>query len=141
MSPETLKQKEKDIIHPWPNTYTFTKSLSERALQKHREHIPLCIVRPAIIYAAYMEPFPGWTDSLAAGGLVIVFHGMGFLRNLAMNPNIRIDFVPVDFVSRAIILGTAYQSYKDSLTMIHSSTRHLSSITLKFFSDTITEYF
>ncbi len=69
MTPEQLLAKEKEIITPWPNTYTYTKSLSERSLQKHRGNIPVCILRPAIIYAAYSEPLPGWTDSLAAGGI------------------------------------------------------------------------
>ena len=41
------------IIAPWQNTYTFTKNLSERALKKFRGDVPLCIVRPAIIIAAY----------------------------------------------------------------------------------------
>lgn len=81
--------------------------MSERALQKNRGDIPVCILRPAIIYASYSEPCPGWTDSLAAGGLLIVLHGLGILNNLVMNSETRVDLVPVDFVSKAILLGTA----------------------------------
>jgi hypothetical protein len=47
----------------------------------------MCILRPAIIYASYSEPFPGWTDSLAAGGILIVLAGTGILRNLGINPD------------------------------------------------------
>ena len=69
--------------------------------------MPVCIIRPAIIYAAYNEPFPGWTDSLAAGGFLIIMSGLGILRNLPIANTNRCDFVPVDFVSNAIILATA----------------------------------
>jgi hypothetical protein len=84
---------------------------------------------------------PGWTDSLAAGGLLIVFHGLGILRMLMMTPDHRVDLVPVDFVSKAILLGTANQVGKNSLTVIHSSTRHLSSCTIKEFSGLVTTHF
>jgi hypothetical protein len=32
ISPEMLLKQEKELIAPWINTYTFTKSLSERAI-------------------------------------------------------------------------------------------------------------
>ena len=48
-----MLQHTKQLITPWPNTYTFTKNLAERALQKHRERFPVLILRPAIIICAY----------------------------------------------------------------------------------------
>jgi len=32
MGPEKVQEKEKEIIGKWPNTYTFTKSLTEKVL-------------------------------------------------------------------------------------------------------------
>jgi fatty acyl-CoA reductase len=95
------------IIAPWPNTYTFTKSLSERSLVKHRENIPLMILRPSIIICSNNEPVPGWTDSLAAAGALTLTLGIGILRYFNTEKTTRGDLIPVDFVSNSIIIGTA----------------------------------
>jgi hypothetical protein len=77
LTPDQLLQNEKSIISPWPNTYTFTKNLSERNLQKHRGSVPLLIVRPSIICSSISEPHPGWTDSLAAAGAMTIPGAIG----------------------------------------------------------------
>lgn len=53
MSPETLKLKEEEILGKFPNSYTFTKNLAERALMKFRGNVPLLILRPAIVIATH----------------------------------------------------------------------------------------
>ena len=44
MNVDDLKSKEKQIIHPWPNTYTYSKNLCERALKVNRGNVPMVIV-------------------------------------------------------------------------------------------------
>ena len=46
-----------------PNTYTFTKALAEKYLIENCAQIPIIIVRPSIVVAAWKEPFPGWVDN------------------------------------------------------------------------------
>ena len=70
------------MIKPWPNTYTFTKNLAERTLKKRRGNISLHILRPAIIVAAYREPFPGWIDALTAASPIILLVAHGVLTKL-----------------------------------------------------------
>jgi fatty acyl-CoA reductase len=82
--------------------------LSERSLLKHRGNVPLFILRPAIIICSYTEPHPGWTDSLAAAGALTLMYGIGLSRYIPTDHNIRADLIPVDYVSNAIILGTAF---------------------------------
>lgn len=41
-----------------PNTYTLTKAFGEEILAKEGEGLPICIVRPSVIGAAYNEPVP-----------------------------------------------------------------------------------
>ena len=41
-----------------PNTYTYTKQLAETLLRKEADDLPLCIVRPSIVTAAWQEPLP-----------------------------------------------------------------------------------
>lgn len=71
MSLEEQEKNLKEILGPWPNTYTFTKSMGERTLKKRRPaNMPVVLIRPSIITASVREPYPGWTDTLsAAGGL------------------------------------------------------------------------
>lgn len=47
-----------------PNTYAYTKGLTEYMLQEECGAIPLAIVRPSIVTAALQEPIPGWIDNL-----------------------------------------------------------------------------
>lgn len=42
---ETLTEK---MIRPWPNTYTFTKALSEELVRGFGQRIPVAIIRPSI---------------------------------------------------------------------------------------------
>lgn len=49
MSVDYITQNTDKIVAPWPNTYTFTKNLCERAIRKHRGTLPVLILRPAII--------------------------------------------------------------------------------------------
>ena len=108
INPDVFKTNQTKLIEPWANSYTFTKSLSERSLQKHRGSVPLLILRPAIIICALNEPYPGWIDSLAAAGGLSILAGIGVIRFFLTTSTTRADFIPVDLVSNAIIAGTAY---------------------------------
>jgi nucleoside-diphosphate-sugar epimerase len=48
-----IVDRSMELIHPFPNTYTFTKSMAERILLKRRGDLPVILYRPAIIIAAY----------------------------------------------------------------------------------------
>ena len=47
------------VIENHPNTYTFTKALAEGMLAKMSENLPVAIVRPSIVVAAWKDPCPG----------------------------------------------------------------------------------
>lgn len=36
------------IIRPWPNTYTYTKALSEELVRQFAENFPVAVIRPSI---------------------------------------------------------------------------------------------
>lgn len=46
------------LIGNKPNTYTYTKHLAEHLLVKEGSDLPLAIVRPSIVGAAWKEPVP-----------------------------------------------------------------------------------
>jgi fatty acyl-CoA reductase len=54
----------KEVINDHPNTYTFTKALAEQLLLETAADLPLAIIRPSIVVAAWKDPMPGWVDNL-----------------------------------------------------------------------------
>lgn len=46
------------IKGPHVNTYTFTKSIAEQIVNAYKDVIPIVIVRPSIVTAAYRSPIP-----------------------------------------------------------------------------------
>jgi hypothetical protein len=59
MDPSEIEKKTASIIGTWPNTYTFSKAITEHILWRRKGSTPLCIIRPTIVGAAYEEPLPG----------------------------------------------------------------------------------
>ena len=86
-----------------PNTYTFTKCITEHLLYAKKGSIPLVIVRPSVVSAAWRHPFPAWIDSAAAFAGFVVLIGMGHLHVVAANPSTRLDVVPCDIVADRIL--------------------------------------
>lgn len=114
---------------PWPNTYTFTKSMAERTLKKNRRpDLPVVLLRPSIIGASYKEPVPGWTDTFSAAGGLSLAGGMGIVNYVRGHGDYIADLVPVDHVANTIIVSTALEAYKPKLTVIHSATSHANPI-------------
>ena len=87
----------------YPNTYTLTKAIAERLLFERRGEIPLSIVRPSVITASRLTPFPGWIDSTSGFGAFAVLIGLGHLRVVVGRPDARLDLIPVDDVSDRVI--------------------------------------
>ena len=60
MTDEQLELLTPSLIQDYPNTYTWTKSLAECLLQNEAKDLPVAILRPSIVGAAYKEPLPVW---------------------------------------------------------------------------------
>ena len=56
------------IIGAKPNTYTFTKALAENIIESEGEGLPIAIIRPSIVAAAWQDPFPGMINPISDGG-------------------------------------------------------------------------
>ncbi|MEE2780220.1 MAG: SDR family oxidoreductase, partial [Myxococcota bacterium] len=86
-----------------PNTYTFTKNISEHLLWERRGAVPLSIVRPSIIGCSVQHPVPGWIDSYAGYAGFVALIGSGEMKVISGRPNSRLDVIPVDSVSERVI--------------------------------------
>jgi len=51
------------LLGDWPNTYTYTKALSEYLIQQEKGNLNIAIIRPSIVGASWHEPFPVSMDT------------------------------------------------------------------------------
>ncbi|CAG7819351.1 unnamed protein product [Allacma fusca] len=47
------------LVGDKPNTYVLTKHLAEELVNQWKMAVPVCVVRPSIVIAAYKHPIPG----------------------------------------------------------------------------------
>ncbi len=90
----------------WPNTYTFTKSLSESLIGKYVDATPgaaIAIVRPSIVESSIEKPFVGWNEGVNTSASLSYLLGT-FFRQLPTNETKCLDLIPVDIVSRGMTL-------------------------------------
>ncbi|KFV70949.1 Fatty acyl-CoA reductase 1 [Dryobates pubescens] len=84
------------LLGAWPNTYTYTKALSEYLIQQERGNLNIAIIRPSIVGASWHEPFPGWIDSFNGTSGIFIAAGKGILRTVLANNEAVADMIPVD---------------------------------------------
>lgn len=113
MNVEQVTKNEKKLIGKFPNTYTFTKNLSEKNLMKNRGNVRVVIHRPSIIASSISEPFVGWTDSMSAAGGLTYLSGLGLLKFMATAGKNKFDVIPADIVSNSILISAANSAVFD----------------------------
>ena len=93
----------------WPDVYTFTKAMGERAVEElaAEANLPLSILRPSIIESAYTHPYPGWIDGFKMADPIIRAYGLGQIPEFPGIAEGIIDIIPVDFVVNAILAVAA----------------------------------
>ena len=93
----------------WPNTYTFTKSLSESLIRNFLDAHPnaaIAVVRPSIVESSIEKPFLGWNEGINTSASLSYLLGT-FFRQLPTNGIKCLDLIPVDLVCRGMTLIAA----------------------------------
>lgn len=103
MNSELMTALTPHLIKGRPNTYTFTKALAESLLIEECGNLPVAIVRPSIVTAAWKEPIPGWVDNLNGPTGLLVASTKGMLQTLHCHCNGVADLIPVDVVINLMI--------------------------------------
>lgn len=124
MDKEMLTKLTKNIIKNKPNTYTFSKYISEKLVEiECRDTIPFIIIRPSIIGCTYNEPLKGWNDSFNGPALLFPSIGCGMLQSMMGNKKYICDLVPVDIVSNLIIVSAWFKcNLQNEINVIHCTT-------------------
>ncbi len=93
----------------WPNTYTFTKSMSESLIRNFLGQNPnaaIAVVRPAIVESSIEKPFQGWNEGINTSASLSYLLGT-FFRQLPTNESKSLDLIPVDLVCGGMTLIAA----------------------------------
>lgn len=142
LNPQQVIEREKDIIGKYPNTYTFTKALTERVLKKRHGDVKITIVRPSIVISTFKEPFLGWTETISALGGLLFATQMGLINYLYCNSTQCLDIVPCDYVSNLVVATTAHtgQTEGPCFEIYHSSSSAQNPVKLYLIVSTLVEY-
>jgi len=87
----------------WTDSYTFTKALGERLVERHAATAPVTILRPSIIESALETPYPGWIEGFKMAEPLILAYGKGELPEFPASADSIVDIVPVDHVVAAAV--------------------------------------
>ncbi|XP_023287990.1 putative fatty acyl-CoA reductase CG5065 isoform X2 [Orussus abietinus] len=114
---DTIGIIEKRLMGKHPNTYTLTKGLAEEMILTRGSELPVAIVRPSIVCAAYQEPFPGWVDNVCGITGIMMEIGRGTIRSIVCNANLVVDVVPVDYVVDTLICAAWHSALRRTNTI------------------------
>ncbi|XP_031619645.1 putative fatty acyl-CoA reductase CG5065 [Contarinia nasturtii] len=96
----------KQILGGFPNTYAFTKCLSEALVVEQMNEMPAVIMRPSIVIPIRYEPIPGWTDNINGPTGLLIGAGKGVLRSMYCNSSSYGDYLPVDYAVNGIMVSS-----------------------------------
>ncbi|KAF9934595.1 cyclin-dependent kinase inhibitor far1 [Linnemannia zychae] len=144
MSYEEIRNYERSVVlKTYPNTYTFSKSLTEHLIQKRYKDmgLPIVIVRPSIVTAAKAEPVPGWVEGAAAANKAVISCALGQVQEWIGDGSKKTDLIPVDIVAKTILLSvTTADRTLSKPNIYHVGTSCLNPITWGEFGVNVTDY-
>lgn len=100
---ETLEAVSKKFVGYHPNSYTYSKQLSEQMVNDYRKDLPIIIQRPSIVSPSIEEPCSGWVDNFNGPVGLMLPISIGFSRILLGKASCPLNFVPVDYISNSLI--------------------------------------
>ncbi|KYB26274.1 Putative fatty acyl-CoA reductase CG5065-like Protein [Tribolium castaneum] len=91
------------LLKTWPNTYVFTKCISEDLLKREAGDLPVAVVRPCIIMPTAREPVPAWSDNFY--GIIGICVGVlaGVIKVMPGKPANPLHVIPCDYVVNLIM--------------------------------------
>lgn len=120
---DVVNSMTQKILGDFPNTYAFTKALSEGLVAEQMDKLPVVILRPSIVVPVWKEPLPGWTDNLNGPTGLLIGAGKGVIRSMYCNQQGYADYLPVDIaVNAVLVFAWNYVSNKDHERRIYHIT-------------------
>lgn len=112
MSDEVLDLITPKLLGKLPNTYAYTKGLTEDLVHSFRNKFSIVIARPSIVTASWKEPLPGFVEGVNGPTGLMIAAGKGVVRSMYCFEENLCESIPVDIVINCLIT----LPYKKSLT-------------------------
>ncbi|XP_017780632.1 PREDICTED: fatty acyl-CoA reductase 1-like [Nicrophorus vespilloides] len=103
---EELNEIENTLMQDWPNSYTFSKNVTEYHCDTFNDQMSVGIFRPGNITSSISEPFPYWVKSKAGLVGAIMLLGSKTLPSYYIKNSAISHAVPVDMTANALITCT-----------------------------------
>ncbi|MDP9242121.1 MAG: SDR family oxidoreductase, partial [Actinomycetota bacterium] len=127
----------------WPDLYTFTKAMGERAVEELATSagLPLSIVRPSIIESALEHPFPGWIEGFKMAEPIILAYGRGAIPEFPGIPEGIVDIIPADIVVNAMLAVASTPPEPATPAYFHVSSGNRNPLQYHGLYELVREYF
>ncbi|EDV94977.1 putative fatty acyl-CoA reductase CG5065 [Drosophila grimshawi] len=104
MDDAALAEITPKLLNGLPNTYAYSKALSEDLICRYTRKLPVIVTRPSIVTAAISEPLPGWIEGVNGPTGLMVGAARGVIRSMHCNPDYKSTVIPVDKAINGMIL-------------------------------------
>lgn len=131
----------------WPDVYTLTKALGERAVEELAVDpgdggpLPLSVVRPSIVESAWRRPYPGWIDGFKMAEPLIIAFGRGVLPEFPGIPEGVVDIIPVDLVACGMLAVAASPPEPAAPAYYHVCSGSRNPLTFHWLYELVRDYF
>ncbi|XP_014251355.1 putative fatty acyl-CoA reductase CG5065 isoform X2 [Cimex lectularius] len=106
MDEELVDKVSEKILKEFPNSYAFTKNLSESLISDAiNKGMPIIVLRPSIVIPTWLEPIPGWTDNINGPTGLLIGAGKGVIRTMYCDNSGYADYMPVDICVNGILIA------------------------------------
>ncbi|KAJ8721245.1 hypothetical protein PYW07_002020 [Mythimna separata] len=135
------EEETRKLLNGRPNTYTFTKSLTEHLVAENQAYVPTIIVRPSIVASVKDDPIRGWIGNWFGATGLSVFTAKGLNRVFYGDASNILDLIPVDYVANTVIVAGAKNGEEKSkeLKVYNCCSSSCNPITLGTFMEMFTE--
>lgn len=104
MDDDTLDSITPKLVGKLPNTYAYSKNLTEQLVSSYSSKFPTVIARPSIVTGTWRDPTPGWVEKLHGPTGLLVGAGKGVIRSMHCRPEFNADIMPCDIAINALII-------------------------------------
>ncbi|XP_021926220.1 putative fatty acyl-CoA reductase CG5065 [Zootermopsis nevadensis] len=104
MDDEVLDLITPKLLGNLPNTYAYSKNLTEQLVTNYGSKFPTAIARPSIVTGTWKDPIPGWVENLNGPTGLLVGAGKGVIRSMHCRAEYDADILPCDMAINALII-------------------------------------
>ncbi|KAM7359604.1 putative fatty acyl-CoA reductase CG5065 isoform 1-T2 [Cochliomyia hominivorax] len=117
MDDKALAEITPQLLNGLPNTYAYSKALTEDLISRYEIKLPIIITRPSIVTAALKEPLPGWIEGVNGPTGLMIGAARGVIRSMHCNPDYTSTVIPVDKAINGMIVAGYHRAQQETKTV------------------------